>query len=130
MSYYQGNDTKLISGGVKGKHSGKKKHELGGPFTATTVADKDLVKKVRARGGRTKLKVIKASFVNVADGKGKTSRLKILGVERTPANVEYARRGIVTRGTIVKTEAGLVKVTSRPGQTGVVNGTVLKDAQK
>jgi small subunit ribosomal protein S8e len=130
MSYYQGNDTRLITGGTKGKHGGKKKHELGGPFAATTVTDKDfLVKKVRARGGQAKLKVVKASYVNVADGNGKTSKLKILGVEKTPANVEYARRGIITKGAVVRTEAGLVKITSRPGQTGVVNGIVMKDAQ-
>jgi len=126
MSYFQGNDNRLITGGIKGEHRGKRKYELGGPFTATTVSEQFVVKKVRGRGGNFKIKVVKASFVNVALEAGKVVKAKILGVERTPANLEYARRGILTRGTLVKTELGLVRITSRPGQHGGVNGVLVQ----
>jgi len=35
---------------------------------------------------------------------------------------------VITKGAIVKTELGLVRVTSRPGQHGVVNGVLIEEA--
>lgn len=127
MSYYQGNDLRLITGGLKKAHRGKRKFELGGPFTAPSVGDQTLIRADRVRGGATKLRVIRADHVNVADSSGKVVKTKILGVERTPANVEYARRGIITKGAIVKTELGLVRITSRPGRDGAVNGVLVEE---
>ncbi|MHA1475907.1 MAG: 30S ribosomal protein S8e, partial [Promethearchaeota archaeon] len=39
---------------------------------------------------------------------------------------DYNRRNILTKGAIVKTKLGLVKITSRPGQTGQINGKLLE----
>jgi hypothetical protein len=48
--------------------------------------------------------------------------LLILSVVNNPSNVNYTRRNIITKGCIVKTEKGDVKITSRPGQTGTLQG--------
>ncbi|PSN91755.1 30S ribosomal protein S8e [Candidatus Marsarchaeota G2 archaeon OSP_D] len=129
MSYYQGNDLRLVSGGLKSPHRGKRKYELGGPFTAPTVGEQTLVRVERVRGGRLKLRVVKADHVNVVDPAGKVTKTKILGVERTPANLEYARRGIVIKGAIVKTQLGLVRISSRPGRDGTVNGVLVEESK-
>lgn len=125
MSYYQGNDLRLITGGLKKAHRGKRKFELGGPFTAPSVGEETLVRVDRVRGGGVKLRVVRADHINLVDPSGKVVRTKILGVERTPANVEYARRGIITKGALVRTELGLARVTSRPGRDGTVNGVLV-----
>ena len=39
-----------------------------------------------------------------------------------PANPNYVQRNINTKGAILETEVGLVRVRSRPGQDGVLNG--------
>ena len=41
------------------------------------------------------------------------------------ANPNYVRRNIITKGAIVETSAGKAKVTSRPGQDGVINGVLI-----
>ncbi len=125
MSYYQGRDSRLISGGMKSAHRGKRKYELGGPFSAPMVASSDEMRKMRKRGGTHKVRVIKAGYLNAVDGTGKVVKTRILGVDKTPANVEYARRGILTKGALVKTELGQVKITSRPGRDGVLNGILV-----
>ncbi|MEM0120723.1 MAG: 30S ribosomal protein S8e [Thermoprotei archaeon] len=127
MSYYQGNDLRLISGGLKRPYKGKRKFELGGPFTAPSVGESTIVRVERVRGGEVKLRVVKADHVNVVDSSGKVTKTKILGVEKTPANVEYARRGIITKGAILRTQLGLVRVTSRPGKDGTVNGVLIEE---
>ncbi len=127
MSYYQGNDLRLITGGLKRRHRGKRKYELGGPFTAPSVGDQTVISVDRTRGGGAKLRVIKADHINLVDPSGKVVKAKILGVERTPANLEYARRGIITRGAVVRTQLGLAKITSRPGRDGTVNGVLIEE---
>ena len=59
--------------------------------------------------------------------KEKTTKLKIEAVENNPANKNYTRRNIITKGTIVKTEKGNVRITSRPGQVGLLFGVFLNE---
>jgi len=64
----------------------------------------------------------------VADPKTKKIRkLKIITVEKNPANPHYVRMNVITKGAIVKTEIGSVRVTSKPGQHGVVNGVLIEE---
>ena len=58
---------------------------------------------------------------------GKTEKLEILNVVSNPANADYNRRRVITKGTIVRTEKGLARVISRPGQTGGLNAVVEKE---
>ncbi len=127
MSYYQGNDLKKPSGGKKRRHRKKRKYELGRPPTETRVSDRDVRKIIRVRGGNVKVRIRAAAYANVVvPGENKAVKTKILGVAETPANPEYARRGIITRGTLIRTEIGIARVTSRPGQDGVVNAVLVR----
>jgi small subunit ribosomal protein S8e len=47
-------------------------------------------------------------------------------VTKNPANKDYERRGVITKGAVLETEIGLAKVLSRPGQDGVINAVLIK----
>lgn len=97
--------------------------ELGGETTLTQIG-KIRLKLKRVRGGNQKMSLLSHEIVNVNDG-AKTLKLKIESVVNNPANVNYTRRNIITKGCIVKTEKGDVKITSRPGQDGTLFGKLI-----
>lgn len=128
MAIYQGNDLRKITGGLKRRHRDKRKFELGSPPTETKLStEKHEVKKERVMGGNFKVRVTYAMYANVLDPQTKKSqKAKILAVLETPANREYARRGIIVKGAVIQTELGKAVVTSRPGQDGTVNAVLVK----
>ena len=70
--------------------------------------------------------LLRAENINVTDPKTRrTQKVEIGEVLENPANVDYNRRGVITKGAIVKTQLGNVRVTSRPGQNGIVNGIII-----
>ncbi len=107
----------------------KRKHELGRPPTMTKLAEKEARVIIRVRGGNIKIRLKKATYINVSiPGENKTVKTRILAVVETPSNPQYVRRNFLTKGSIVRTELGLVKITSRPGQDGVLNGVLIERA--
>lgn len=78
----------------------------------------------RRRGGSTSSGVVYAEMSNVSDHSGKTTKSKIIRVKRSPANRDYERRGVITKGAVIETEAGEAVVTSRPTDDGVVNAVL------
>lgn len=103
----------------------KRKRELERPSIQTAIG-KDKKKKQRVWGGNFKLKLFATSFVNVTDlTTNKTSKVKILRFESNDASKDYTRRHVITKGAIVETELGKVKITSRPGQHGILNGILV-----
>ncbi|MEM1549551.1 MAG: 30S ribosomal protein S8e [Candidatus Methanomethylicia archaeon] len=129
MSYYQGNDLKKPSGGKKRAYREKRKYELGSPPTYTTIGDSEKREIERTFGGNKKVRLKKATYANVLineNGERKIEKLKILKVKSNPANPEYSRRNIITKGAIIETPKGEAKVTSRPGQDGIVNAILIK----
>lgn len=127
MSYYQGNDLRKPTGGLKSRSRGKRKYELGRPPIETLLGSRDVHKIVRVRGGNIKVKLKYTAFANVIDPEtGKARKVRILKVLEVPANREYARRGIIVKGTIIATELGKARVVSRPGQHGVINAVLIK----
>lgn len=129
MSYYQGNDLKKPSGGRKRPYREKRKYELGRPPTNTILSESEERVKIRVRGGNIKIREKKAAYANVAikdDGGVKVVKVKITRVKSNPANPEYSRRGIITKGAIIETPIGEAKVTSRPGQHGIVNAVLIR----
>jgi len=70
--------------------------------------------------------VIFTNVANVSNPKGKATNSKILRVKKSPANKDYERRGVITKGAIIETEAGEAVVTSRPTDDGVVNAVLTK----
>lgn len=91
----------------------------------TKLSDQRKARVKRTLGGHHKTSLISAKEINVADKKGKTIMTDILNVIENPANPNLVRRNIMTKGTVVETKLGKVKVTSRPGQEGSVNGVLL-----
>ena len=55
---------------------------------------------------------------------GKSSVATITNVIKNDANPNYIRRNILTKGAVVETDKGNVKITSRPGHDGVLNGVL------
>ncbi|MCW4012317.1 MAG: 30S ribosomal protein S8e [Candidatus Bathyarchaeota archaeon] len=85
-------------------------------------------KEVKGISRISKIKLVKAEYVNVSNPEtGKTERLEILDVVSNPANADYNRRGVITKGTIVRTENGLAKIVSRPGQEGSLSAVVYEE---
>ncbi len=127
MSYFQGRDKKKPTGGRIHAMREKKKSELGSVPTQTTMAAKEDHKKAtRVFGGNTKIRLDEVIFANVTNAKTKaTKKVKILKVKNNPSNVDYARRGVITKGAIIETELGDARVTSRPGQDGLLNALLI-----
>ncbi|MFA4983149.1 MAG: 30S ribosomal protein S8e [Candidatus Micrarchaeia archaeon] len=126
MENYHGasGSTTKGSGGKRGKHSDKKLHMLGGTFTATKVGEKDVSYRKNVRGSGMKIKLKTAKFINVLTKEG-MKKVGLRTVLETPDNRHHARQNILTKGAVVDTEIGKVKVTNRVGQDGVVNGKLI-----
>lgn len=118
------NKGRKISGGKYIKSRKKKLYELAGQKRRTKLGIEKRKSK-RVRGGNKKIFLLGAKFVNVQD-KGKSKRLEIKNVLETPSNKFLARQNIITKGTIVETELGKIKITNRPTQEGVINGILIK----
>lgn len=104
----------------------KRKFEKGGEAIKTTIGAKQL-KKRRTVGGNDKAALRYADFANIVDPKTKKhKKVKITAVIENKASAHFVRQGVITKGAIIKTEAGEARVTSRPGQDGVVNAVLVK----
>ncbi|MCS7385905.1 MAG: 30S ribosomal protein S8e [Candidatus Methanomethylicota archaeon] len=127
MSFYQGKDLRKPSGGRIRPHRKKRKFELGRPPTETLLGREEIRKVERVKGGNIKIRLKLSVFANVTDPEtGKTQRVPITRVKKNPANPDYSRRGVITRGAIIETPLGEAVITSRPGQDGVVNAVLIK----
>ena len=127
MTQYHGRDLRKPTGGKIRPHRKKRKYELGRDPTETMPSQEEKRIKKRVRGGNIKVSLKYSVYANVLDPEtNKVYRLKILRVKENPASVDYSRRGVITKGAIIETEKGLARVTSRPGQDGVVNAVLLK----
>lgn len=79
----------------------------------------------RRLGGNVKVRVRRERYACVSNPKtGETKRVEILSVVENPASVDYTRRGVITKGALIETELGTARVTSRPGQNGVINAVI------
>ena len=122
MSVWHGGLRKRkLTGGRKRAYRVKRNYEKGA-FPAETTLGEPKRKSVRGYGGKIKVKALSAKYASVTDPKsGKTEKTEILRVVRNSANVDYNRRGVITRGAEIETSLGLARVTSRPGNDGVIN---------
>lgn len=127
MAISQGKSTRSPSGARNIANRGKRKSELGRDPAETRVDEKRL-KKIRTRGGNEKLRLATGNKINLTNpDDNKTEVADIIGVIENSANPNYVRRNIITKGAIVETSKGNAKVTSRPGQHGVINGILIKE---
>ena len=112
------------TGGKLNKLRKKRKNDFGSDFIAIKLGT-ERRKVLQTLGDNYKSRILEVENVNVVKD-GKTYRTKILTVKENPANSNYVRMNIITKGTTIETELGLVKITSRPGQHGVMNGVLIK----
>ncbi len=118
------NKGRKISGGRYIRNRKKKLYELAGQNKIVKLGtEKRKIKRIK--GGNRKAFLLGVKFVNIQDN-GKAKKLEIKNVLETPSNRFLARQNIITKGTIIETEAGKVKITNRPTQEGVVNGILIK----
>lgn len=118
------------SGGRSRAYRGKRAYEMGSDPAATILGSRKIVRQ-RSRGGGVKVRALSINEANVTDSNtGKTQKTEITRVVKNPANVDYQRRGVITKGSIVETPLGQARVTSRPGQSGVVNAVLVEKSEK
>ncbi|MDY6984906.1 MAG: 30S ribosomal protein S8e [Candidatus Thermoplasmatota archaeon] len=126
MAIWMRRSLRKPSGGRIRRHAGKKRREISREIIPLVVGEKR-IKRIRTFGGNEKTRVFKADTINVSDPEsGKTVVAKIKTVVENPANPHYVRRNIITHGALVQTDMGDVRVTSRPGQDGTLNGVLVK----
>jgi len=115
-----------ISGGRYIKRMKKKKHSLSGQNKIVKLSKDEKKKTKRVQGGNKKTYLLKAKFVNIQEKGKKSKKAEIKNVLETPSNKFLARQNVLTKGTIVQTEFGKVKITNRPAQEGMINGVLIE----
>jgi len=112
------------SGGRYHSARSKRKSELARLPTMTKIGE-GKSKKLRTLGGNSKQILLSVKEVNITDKKGKTQKTEILNVIENPADPNLVRRNIITKGAIIETKLGKAKITSRPGQEGILNAVLI-----
>ncbi len=103
----------------------KKQYELGREPSFTKLGKKRL-QILRVMGANRKLRLLSADTANLFDPKTKTyKQIKIKTITDNPANRHFIRRNIMTKGSVIDTELGKARITSRPGQDGIVNAVLI-----
>lgn len=125
MANSQRRSVRKASGGRYHFSRSKIKCELGGFPASTKLSKTRKVVSARGLGGKRKQVTLSTNLINVTDKKGKTTKTEILNVVGNPANIQLVIRNIITKGAIVETKLGKVKVTSRPGQEGTLSGVLV-----
>jgi small subunit ribosomal protein S8e len=130
MAFHSSIYKRKLSGGKKRAYRSKKKYETGG-YAAETILGEPKRKSTRGLGGISKVKVLTDKFASVTDPKtGKTQKTEITRVVKNGANVDFNRRGVITKGAEIETTLGQAKVTSRPGSDGVINAVLITGKEK
>ena len=102
----------------------KKQYESGSNPTMTKIGERR-AKSVRVRGANKKYRLMITEQANVVMKDKKVVKAKVLNVEESPANKQYVRRNVITKGAVIETDKGKARVTSRPGQDGTVNAVLV-----
>ncbi|RDI72393.1 30S ribosomal protein S8e [Halopelagius longus] len=121
----QGRSKRKRTGGRLRRSSNKKRYQLGREPTETTVGEPRF-RTVDSRGNQKKVRALSTNVAQVADGDTVTEA-EIENVVDNPANINYIRRNIITKGAILETSEGRARVTSRPGQDGQVNAVLVDE---
>ncbi len=127
MAWQSGITKRKKTGGKKRAYRSKRRRDSGSGPLESELGD-TIRRVVSGKSSLPKVKIFSDNVVNVSDpSTGATERLKIETVVENPANVDYNRRGVITKGAIVRTERGLAKIVSRPGQHGVFNAVLIEE---
>ena len=122
---WQGRSVRKPSGGRYHASQGKKRAEIGRAPAETHIGE-ERKKVVRTYGGNQKVRALRLDYATVANpATGETRKAKIEAVEANSANPNYVRRSLLTKGAVIRTDAGRARIISRPGQDGVVNAVLI-----
>jgi len=126
MAIWQGKSLRKHTGGRYKSNRNKRKIEFGRDPAETKIGERK-IKKIRAKGGNQKIRLTNENQINVVNPKkNKVQTAEILNVLENTANIQFVRRNIINKGAVVETNLGKVKVTSRPGQHGIINGVLVE----
>ncbi len=111
---------KKRGGGFKSKRRDKRK-SASIEVTIPIQIGEETKNSVRTVGGHRKMRLLKIKTGNLFDTKSKTfAKVELLKVVENAANRSYARRNIITKGSVIETSGGKALVINRPGQSGQV----------
>jgi small subunit ribosomal protein S8e len=126
MVNWQGRSRHKISGGIIHLLRKKRRFEIGSDAILPVMGPKLSKIVVRGRGGIKKIKILKADYINAYDTKKKIFvEAKMITVKENSADPHYVQRNILNKGAVVQTDKGMVRITSRPCQDGVLNGIII-----
>lgn len=124
MAVWHNQSGKKKTGGDSRRYRKSRKHDLGSDFSEPEKGEQKIISK-RTRGGNRKNVAKRSETVNLA-ADGEVKEVEIRSVEDNPANPNFVRRSLLTKGAIVDTEEGKARITSRPGQDGTVNAVLVE----
>ncbi|KYK25116.1 30S ribosomal protein S8e [Thermoplasmatales archaeon SG8-52-4] len=125
MALWQGKSRRSKTGRRIRYARGKRKFEVGRERHLTTIGPTQLkISRTKGKNTKTRAKTINIAYVMDLKNK-KTTKADILTVVENKANIHYVRRNIINKGAIIETNLGKARVTSRPGQTGIINAVLL-----
>ena len=125
MVVYQKRSKRKSTGGRYRSSEKKRLANMGSIPTLTKVGNVK-IKIKREKSGSLKSAILSTNQINVINPKTKKAeKTEVVTVIESPANRNFVRRNIITKGTILETKLGKVKVTSRPGQEGTLNGILI-----
>jgi small subunit ribosomal protein S8e len=123
---WQGRSVRGTSGGRYRPSRGKRRSEIGSAPAETHIGE-DRRRIIRSYGGNPKIRAMRARYANVATrSTGTIRKVVIETVEENGANPNYVRRNLLTKGAVIRTEAGRARIISRPGQDGVINAILIE----
>ena len=125
MALSQARARRKPTGGRYKAYRKKRQYELGREPSFTKLGKKRL-QLIRTMGANRKLRLLRAETANLFDPKSKEfKQVKIKTITDNPANRHFIRRNIMTKGSVIDTEFGKARITSRPGQEGVINAVLI-----
>ena len=110
------------------KHTRNRRSDEKDSFSVDTLLGDHSIRVKNSRGGNVKVSLVSDNSVNVIDKSNNSiKKVAITRVLKNPSNRDYERRRVITRGAILDTELGKVRVLSRPGQSGIINGILISE---
>ena len=126
MAQWHGISRRKPSGGRKVQARGKRSTEISSEKQMALIGESK-TKIYRRTGGNTLVRELAADKVSINNPKtGKTTLGTIENVVENESDPNYVRRNVLVKGAIIETDKGRVRITSRPGKDGVINGILVE----
>ena len=126
MAQWHGISRRKATGGRKVQARGKRATEISTEKQFALVGEPKR-KIYRKTGGNSMVRVMAENRVSINNPKtGKTTLGTIHSVVENESDPNYIRRNILVKGAVIETDQGRVRITSRPGKDGVINGVLLE----